>query len=438
MRRKLSLVVVAGAVAVGTILPTSGYQIAFANSELQKQIQDIQSEREETKKEAAQKEAELAKVEEEQQQVRAEIEKLDHEVADTNEKIEEKNEEIEEVSEHIKQLEEEIKILEERIAERDELLKERARSMYQNGGSISYLEVILGSKSFGDFLDRVSALSMIAQQDRNILDAHIADQLQLEETKALVEEQLAKLEEKLLQLEELMEKLEAQKKEKDKKMNQLIVLGEDLHADLGELEGMDEILRLQEQAAKKELAAWQERERQAELERQRQQQELSSRGSGSGSGNGGSNNNNGSTGETPAATSGTFQRPASGRVSSPFGMRTHPVYGGQRLHAGMDIANSTGTPIVAAEAGTVIVAEYRRSFGNTVMISHVVNGKSVTTLYAHLNSIHVSSGDSVSRGQQIGTMGATGTATGPHLHFEVHPGGYRGASSAVNPANYLN
>lgn len=426
MRRKLSLVVVAGAVAVGTILPTSGYQIAFANSEIQKQIQDIQSEREETKKEAAKKEAELAKVEEEQQQVRAEIEKLDHEVADTNEKIEEKNEEIEEVSEHIKQLEEEIKILEERIAERDELLKERARSMYQNGGSISYLEVILGSKSFGDFLDRVSALSMIAQQDRNILDAHIADQLQLEETKALVEEQLAKLEEKLIQLEELMEKLEAQKKEKDKKMNQLIVLGEDLHADLGELEGMDEILRLQEQAAKKELAAWQERERQAELERQ--QKDLPSR-SGGGSP---------STGETPAATSGTFQRPASGRVSSPFGMRTHPVYGGQRLHAGMDIANSTGTPIVAAEAGTVIVAEYRRSFGNTVMISHVVDGKSVTTLYAHLNSIQVSAGNSVSRGQQIGTMGATGTATGPHLHFEVHPGGYRGAGSAVNPANYLN
>ncbi|HSH24179.1 MAG TPA: M23 family metallopeptidase, partial [Massilibacterium sp.] len=134
-----------------------------------------------------------------------------------------------------------------------------------------------------------------------------------------------------------------------------------------------------------------------------------------------------------------FIRPATGRSSSGFGYRKNPTGAGHQLHAGIDIANGTGTPIVAAASGTVVASTYGdrpgnyRGYGNVIVIRHNINGKTIDTLYAHLNSRSVSVGQTVSQGQTIGEMGSTGDSTGPHLHFEIHPGGYK---NPVNPANY--
>ena len=109
-----------------------------------------------------------------------------------------------------------------------------------------------------------------------------------------------------------------------------------------------------------------------------------------------------------------------------------------RLHRGTDIANSTGTTIVAAGDGVVSTAEWHNSFGNHIILTHSVNGKIYTTLYAHLSSLGVSSGQAVEKGQVIGRMGSTGDSTGPHLHFEFHVGYYSSqGSSAVNPRRDL-
>jgi hypothetical protein len=112
-------------------------------------------------------------------------------------------------------------------------------------------------------------------------------------------------------------------------------------------------------------------------------------------------------------------------LTSPFGYRTHPVTGERSLHEGTDYAAPDGTPIYAAADGIVAVAEYSEAWGGHIVIDHTVDGKPVSTGYIHMwkTGIHVSVGQKVTAGQHIGDVGSSGRSTGPHLHFEVHPGG---------------
>lgn len=115
-----------------------------------------------------------------------------------------------------------------------------------------------------------------------------------------------------------------------------------------------------------------------------------------------------------------MQRPVSGEITSEFGFREHPVYGGERFHTGLDIGVEEGTPVKSAFAGKVSFAGYDDSFGNYVEISH---GNNIKTLYCHLQSIYADKNDLVEAGQTIGFVGQTGVATGPHLHFEIRING---------------
>jgi murein DD-endopeptidase MepM/ murein hydrolase activator NlpD len=121
--------------------------------------------------------------------------------------------------------------------------------------------------------------------------------------------------------------------------------------------------------------------------------------------------------------SGSLIWPASGSISSGFGMR----WG--RLHAGIDIPLPEGTPLRAADSGTVAIAGYVGGYGNYTCIQH---SGSLSTCYGHQSSIGVSVGQSVSQGQVIGNSGNTGNSTGPHLHFEVRING-----NPVDPLGYL-
>lgn len=115
-----------------------------------------------------------------------------------------------------------------------------------------------------------------------------------------------------------------------------------------------------------------------------------------------------------------FQRPLSGRVSSQFGTRFHPIDKTTKFHAGLDIAVATGTTVGSAADGTVSYAGWSGGYGNLVIIDHP-DGRQ--TRYAHLSSISVSAGEQVSQGQRIALSGSTGKSTGPHLHFEVRENG---------------
>lgn len=125
--------------------------------------------------------------------------------------------------------------------------------------------------------------------------------------------------------------------------------------------------------------------------------------------------------------------PASNRITSDYGWRSGPIFGGSEFHKGIDIGASGGSAIVAAESGVVLLSYYSSSFGNTVVINH---GSGIMTLYAHMSSRAVSAGQTVARGQTLGGVGSTGWSTGNHLHFQVTKNGdiYNGY---VDPNIYL-
>ena len=122
----------------------------------------------------------------------------------------------------------------------------------------------------------------------------------------------------------------------------------------------------------------------------------------------------------------SLARPVSGIISSRFGARSSIR---SSAHTGLDIATSTGTPVLAAASGTVTFSGRKGSYGNLLVITHS-NG--VQTYYGHCSKLYVSAGTTVSQGQTVAAVGSTGNSTGPHLHFEIRVNGV-----AYNPQNYL-
>lgn len=136
----------------------------------------------------------------------------------------------------------------------------------------------------------------------------------------------------------------------------------------------------------------------------------------------------------PGLHSGPFVRPAglpvrTNAISSSFGTRWHPLLGGYRFHAGIDLAAAMGSPIVATSAGTVAAAGWCGGYGICVTIDH---GDGYFTLYGHLSRVDVAPGQRVGSGQTLGLVGSTGNSTGPHLHYEVRING-----RPVDPIPYL-
>lgn len=124
----------------------------------------------------------------------------------------------------------------------------------------------------------------------------------------------------------------------------------------------------------------------------------------------------------------TWPLPGHYSISSPYGYRQHPILGYAKFHSGIDIPAPSGTPIVAAKSGTVIMSQLMSGYGNVIMVDH---GETVT-VYAHCSALNKSIGDSVSAGDVVAFVGSTGLSTGPHLHFEVRVNG-----STVNPLGYV-
>jgi len=125
-------------------------------------------------------------------------------------------------------------------------------------------------------------------------------------------------------------------------------------------------------------------------------------------------------GRSVGDTGSGWLKPTNGWLSSGFGNRIHPILRTTRLHAGVDLAAPTGTPIIASRGGTVSFVGWMSGYGQTVMVYH---GGGVATLYAHLSAFSVSEGSYIAQGGRLGSVGMTGTATGPHLHFEVRISG---------------
>ena len=128
-----------------------------------------------------------------------------------------------------------------------------------------------------------------------------------------------------------------------------------------------------------------------------------------------------------------FIRPISGPITSPFGYRIHPIFKTRIFHSGIDIGGPNGGAIKASNDGKVIYSGWYGGYGKVVILDHgVINGKPITTLYAHMSTILVGNGQFVKKGQTVGKEGSTGYSTGPHCHFEVRVNG-----KPVNPLSYI-
>lgn len=303
----------------------------------------------------------------------------------------------------------EVEGAQQREAEQLRRYRSRVRAMEENG-NYGFLALILNTSNLGELLTVMDDVGEIMESDKQLEEEYVAAREETQTVLAEYEQVRDELEGKQADLKAEQEALEAQIEE----AYQLIA---DLQEDIDKAVEEYEInLAAEDQmvAYFNELAAQLAREQEAA------RQEAAAGGGGGGSTGGGSVSGTGSF---------IWPVPSCTIITSPYGYRMHPILNYERFHAGVDIGASSGATIVAADGGTVSVATYSDSYGNYVFIDH---GNGYSTVYAHMSSIAVSAGQSVSQGDTIGYVGSTGWSTGPHCHFEIR---YNG--STVDPAGFF-
>lgn len=290
-------------------------------------------------------------------------------------------------------------------AEQYESMKLRIKYLYEKGDS-SYVDLLMQAKSLSELLNKAEYIGKISEYDREKLDEYIETKERIAESERILEtehEELLELQEqteaKHASVEELLAAKQAELKKVESQIaqaeNQVSEYETDLKAQENSIKAIEAEIRRQEEEAKKKA------------------QEA------------------GQTYKTKSIGDIKFvwPCPASSRITSNFGSRTSPTEGASSNHKGIDIGAATGTNIVAAAAGEVVVSTYSYSAGNYVMINH---GGGVYTVYMHASKLLVSVGETVKQGQVIAKVGSTGYSTGPHLHFGIRVNG-----TYVNPRQYV-
>lgn len=344
------------------------------------------------KAEELQKKKEAA--ESEQQSLAAQLTTIVSEMEDTKNQISQKEDEL-------SQKEEELFEAQAQENDQYESMKKRIKYMYENGNA-KFVEILCQSKDISEFLNNAEYISTISAYDREQLTVYQQICQKVQEQQAALEEEYNKLEVLQNDLIEKQKNVEDLKASKESEISDIS----------GELEATNQ--KLAELQAAAEEAARKQKEKEAAAA-------AAKKNASSG----------GSAGGSVVSGNGTFTHPCPGynRISSTFGYRNAPLAGASTNHKGVDFAASTGTPIYAAASGTVTSAGYSGKAGNLIIINH---GNGLLTYYMHCNTIFVSAGQKVSKGQNIGQVGTTGNSTGPHLHFQVMSNG-----TPVNPMNYL-
>lgn len=327
---------------------------------------------------------------------------IDQEMTLLNNKIETTNAQIAAYGQLIADTQDELDRAEEELSALSQQHSARIRAM-EEGGGVSYWQVIFEANSFMELLDRITMVEEINASDRRrILEMRTAADLVNASRDGLKREK-SSLEETRLQLAEDEKTLEAKRQESDALLYELEQKVDEFQVLLDESEALQEELMQDIAAKEKELKEAKYNEQLAKLALQ---------------------------GQNPPSDA-KWVTPVSGfTITSPFGMRTHPILKTKRMHNGIDMACAQGTPIYAARAGKVTQASYQAGgAGNYVSINHL---DGFSTIYMHMTHYVVSPGQSVTQGQLIGYVGSTGLSTGPHLHFGVSYAG-----TYVNPLAYI-
>lgn len=389
-------------------------------------IDEVQNRQEELKQENEDLQAKIDALKEDEEAALAYQEELTGKIDENEQKIDQARATIEEMNGKIKELEARISLSEEKYQGTIDAFKERLKALYVSGGSsLGALEILLDSESLSEFFTRQELVEVMAQRDQSMLDqldAYMAETQSDREELVVAQQEVA---DSKKAIEAAQDELEVLYEENDL----LVASLEGQQAQAQEQIAANEAEDAELQAQLEALIA--ERNRQEEEKRQQALQNQQAQNGGSDGGEGATQPSGGTGVEpvTPGLQSGfspIWPLPGVG-VGSITGHFGDMYFNGP--HNGLDIGAGYGTPIVAAQAGEVISAQYHWSWGNNVLIWH---NETFSTRYAHMSSIAVSAGQYVEQGQIIGYVGSTGESFGNHLHFEVYYGGSR-----VDPDPYL-
>lgn len=351
-------------------------------------LNELQSQKNEIQTQIDESNSQLNDVNDELTDNLKQIQKLDESIQSSEENIEKLNEEITKKENEIQQIESELEKVTEKYNTQKALLDERLVEMYEND-NVKYLDVILKSKSFSDFVSNYYIISELTEYDMDLLE--------------IVDDQRKEIEQKNLKLSSQKDSLEQEKSTQKKtqialsntkvlRKNYVLKLNQeeqDLQVKIDEYN--NQVNQIEEEIKKLAVTA--------------------------------------SFGEEYRG--GTMQWPIYGHytITSNYGMRTHPITGVYKLHTGVDISATIGSDFTAIADGIVVKAEYNGAYGNMVIIDH---GGGVQTLYAHGSQIIAQVGQEVKAGDIVLKVGSTGYSTGPHAHFEIRING-----SPVNPLDYV-
>lgn len=280
-----------------------------------------------------------------------------------------------------------LEIAQRNLDRREKLLRRRIIDIYE-GGDIDYLNVFLGTTDMWDFVTHTYYIKKMIEYD-----AHLIKEIKTERNNIIAEK--AKKEETISRLRSAEQQL----------------IGERNKVARVSKQKRDAVQKIENDKHQLELALRAMEQESNRIEKKIQAYLRSQKGK--------------SYYYSGPQIKGRLPLPVSGRISSKFGMRFHPIRKRTKLHTGVDIAAPTGTPIRASAAGIVISAGWAGAYGNAVILQH---GGGISTLYGHCSRVLVKKGQKVAKGQVIAKVGSTGYSTGPHCHFEKRVNG-----KPVNP-----
>jgi murein DD-endopeptidase MepM/ murein hydrolase activator NlpD len=302
----------------------------------------------------------------------------------------------------VEQAERDVAAAEVALAERRERFETRVVAAFKYG-QMSLTDVFTSMRDINDIVVTTTYVSAVVQNDRSMVDemSMLLADLSAQRERAVqlrVEATLARDEAVRIEA-DVAERLDAQQRLANEVNRTRTTLASSLAELREDADALEDHLKALEAS-------------QALIERQLRDAEAAER-----------------AGQGVGDTGSGWVKPTNGWLSSPFGNRVHPILGTTRLHAGVDLAAATGTPIVASRGGTATFVGWMSGYGSTVIVYH---GDGVATLYAHMSAFSVQQGQYIAQGGRLGSVGMTGTATGPHLHFEVRINGV-----PQNPCGYI-
>jgi murein DD-endopeptidase MepM/ murein hydrolase activator NlpD len=383
--------------------------VSIAPGATREEIEASRQRAEQAREAAAAAETRAAELREETKVIDEQIRAIDGQIRELEPQIAEATSRTQRLLSEVRDLEAKIADKEAEIAETEAeydfqqtLLNDRMTASYKQG-TLFYLDLLLDSKTINDLITRTTLVQRVISSNNDIAVQLVHTGKQLETARVELERTLQTASEKRAEAAAVEKNLRSMRSQRQ--------------SALGSQQTAQNQKTALMQASERDAERWKQQAEEEEAAASRMEAELraaASRGGG-------------------VYLGGVMAWPVpGGSLTSPYGMRTHPIFGSKRFHHGIDINRGGGT-IVAAGDGTVIRASYgwNGGYGNIIVIDH---GDGLTTLYAHIldGGLKVSNGQNVTKGQAIATVGSTGYSTGPHLHFEVRING-----ASTDPMPYV-